>query len=389
MEICYNPWQITSIYEFLFFNCPSCNYKVVSSKKQSFVNHAYKVHPESIDHLSDIQDGSISDINPPWQDIKLEINYDEIQEASISSEKTYELHQQNEHQVDRDEHLAIKDKENNASLEYFKEIDEPMDNILTQKSLNRNHKRKQRHLLREELDEQVEGKDQVDKIVNQKVIETSPQKKTYPLVKTESVCEQCGGAFSNKYLLNYHVRRVHDDVRNFPCSYCSKRFKSGKNLRDHVNNIHLNFKAYQCDSCGSTYRTENQLKDHIKTVHNGVKKETFKCESCARTFTRKVGLKLHTDIVHKGIAKITCKTCNVVFQTNSKLKVHIDAVHEKIKKYECNQCGSKFAASYNLRQHIANVHEGRLQFQCQHCLKGFRRRPLLNKHLEIEHGSKT
>ena len=70
MEICTNTWEITSLYEFLFFNCPSCNYKVVSSKKQSFVNHAYEVHPESIDHLSDIQDGSISDINPPWQDIK-------------------------------------------------------------------------------------------------------------------------------------------------------------------------------------------------------------------------------------------------------------------------------------------------------------------------------
>ena len=175
MEICNNPWEITSLYEFLFFNCPSCNYKVVSSKKQSFVNHAYEVHPESIDHLTDIHDGSINDINPPWQDIKLEINYDEIQEASISSEKTHE----NEHQVDRDEHLDIKDKENNASLEYFKEIDEPVDNILTQKSLNHNHKRKQIHLLREELDEQVEDEDQVDKIVNQKAIETSPQKKVY------------------------------------------------------------------------------------------------------------------------------------------------------------------------------------------------------------------
>ena len=163
-------------------------------------------------------------------------------------------------------------------------------------------------------------------------------------------------------------------------------------------NAHRTFRTCRA-TCLKWWRTNanNDDKEDILKLENSISLKTgnesmkdFKCESCDRTFTRKIGLKLHVDIVHKGIAKITCKICNMIFQTNSKLKAHIEAVHEKIKKYKCDQCFSKFAASYNLRQHIATVHEGRFQqFQCPSCSKGFRRRPLLNQHLENEHGSKT
>ena len=43
-----NPWDIESIYELQFFNCPSCIFK--DQSKQEIINHAYEVHPESIEH---------------------------------------------------------------------------------------------------------------------------------------------------------------------------------------------------------------------------------------------------------------------------------------------------------------------------------------------------
>ena len=49
-----NPWAVLSIFEFQYFNCPSCVFKTHSKKE--FINHAMKVHPESIIHLSNIQD---------------------------------------------------------------------------------------------------------------------------------------------------------------------------------------------------------------------------------------------------------------------------------------------------------------------------------------------
>ena len=60
-----NPWDIQSIYEFQYFNCPSCSYK--NQSKQEFVNHAYDEHPDSVSYLSNLVDvESFRDIDCPW-----------------------------------------------------------------------------------------------------------------------------------------------------------------------------------------------------------------------------------------------------------------------------------------------------------------------------------
>ena len=58
-----NPWNIHSLYDLQYFNCPCCKYK--NSSKQEFVNHAYCFHPESNQHLRNITDGSITDVDFP------------------------------------------------------------------------------------------------------------------------------------------------------------------------------------------------------------------------------------------------------------------------------------------------------------------------------------
>ena len=53
-----NPWNIKSIYELQYFNCPSCLFKHQS--KQEIVNHAYESHPTSINLLlTNIKDDSL------------------------------------------------------------------------------------------------------------------------------------------------------------------------------------------------------------------------------------------------------------------------------------------------------------------------------------------
>ena len=68
-----NPWNIQSIYDLQYYNCPECIYKINS--KQEFINHAYSFHPESEDYLRNIKDGSISDIDLPI-DSKFELKTD-------------------------------------------------------------------------------------------------------------------------------------------------------------------------------------------------------------------------------------------------------------------------------------------------------------------------
>ena len=66
-----NPWNIQSLYDLQFFNCPSCNYKDYS--KQEFVNHAYNVHPEAYQYLNNIKDGSIDDLITPNDNAMLDL----------------------------------------------------------------------------------------------------------------------------------------------------------------------------------------------------------------------------------------------------------------------------------------------------------------------------
>ena len=67
-----NLWNVGSLYDLRYYNCPSCPYKHVS--KQDFACHAFDTHPESVNFLRKIIDGSLDDIYCPWEsnDCKIE-----------------------------------------------------------------------------------------------------------------------------------------------------------------------------------------------------------------------------------------------------------------------------------------------------------------------------
>ena len=62
-----NPWDIRSLYEFQYFNCPACHFKTEYFKTQDFVDHACTSHPESTNYLRSIDDGSMDDVEIPWE----------------------------------------------------------------------------------------------------------------------------------------------------------------------------------------------------------------------------------------------------------------------------------------------------------------------------------
>ena len=59
-----NPWNIQSIYDLQYFNCPTCEYR--NHSKQEFVNHAYDFHPKAIEYLANVNTESLIDIVCPW-----------------------------------------------------------------------------------------------------------------------------------------------------------------------------------------------------------------------------------------------------------------------------------------------------------------------------------
>ena len=56
-----NSWNIESLYDLRYYNCPSCDCK--TNLKQEFINHAYDSHPEIIYYLKNIKDDSLDDVS--------------------------------------------------------------------------------------------------------------------------------------------------------------------------------------------------------------------------------------------------------------------------------------------------------------------------------------
>ena len=69
-----NPWNVQSLYDLQFFNCPSqfCIYK--SHSKQEFLKHAFSNHPESEPYLINFKDDSLSDVDFPLLESKVDSN---------------------------------------------------------------------------------------------------------------------------------------------------------------------------------------------------------------------------------------------------------------------------------------------------------------------------
>ena len=53
-------------------------------------------------------------------------------------------------------------------------------------------------------------------------------------------------------------------------------------LKKYINAVHNGQKDHICDSCGKAFSQAWILKKHIDTVHNG--KKDHKCDICAKAF---------------------------------------------------------------------------------------------------------
>ena len=79
-----NPWDVKSLAEFHFYNCPSCTEKY--NDEQDFVGHAFTSHPESAEFLNKIWD--------PNNVVKVELKEDEVDvDHVVPPPKSNSIHQ--------------------------------------------------------------------------------------------------------------------------------------------------------------------------------------------------------------------------------------------------------------------------------------------------------
>ena len=330
-----NPWDVESLYEFRYYNCPSCPYKQAS--KQDFICHAFDTHQESINFLSKIIDGSLDNILCPWdsndyQRENIDISGD-LKSEFDNNESTEEVSLV----VVKNEITELSESEDIDYLDSMKDED----NILVDESI------------------QYDEENSTDRKEDTQFIIMKNHSN-----HGENMCNLCGKTFSNKSYLIFHTsvdhaennhvdKTVHKEQKDYKCASCNKSFSHKSSLKTHVTTVHNSQKDHKCDKCGKSFSRSGTLKNHIIEVHDGFKGTI--CESCGRSFSRPSRLKEHYQTIHEARRDFKCDSCVKSFKTLSHMKQHIHIVHEGNMDFKCESCGKPFSREDNLKRHISTV----------------------------------
>ena len=414
-----NPWNVSSLYNFQFFNCPTCSF--MTTLKQQFVDHAYLKHVECVEFLSRIQDGSLEGLDCPWNDYFIKEEFDplsqdqeyqtievkndsfkddDISESESDEEKKSEpcdlyssnIASKNNH--DRSTHISIIQEslpiepkhEKTVKLSFVPEVKDKKEE--TKRTISCD-------VCGEELhQENGSDKSSSDLINDHKSyyhdlkcklcgkLSWSDRKgldNHIYLHHSEKKCPHCPKSYSKQNVLKRHIETVHENKEQFPCIHCSKKFQTFEGKLKHEKSCGGSF---TCEKCGMNLKSKTRLQQHM-TKHHGTKENV--CDQCPATFVFKSELKYHIDRVHLGKKKFQCEHCGLQCGGIFQLTTHIKAIHEKLKDKRCDLCGKEFSREFSLKQHKLAQHNIGKKFECEQCDKKFSNKFFLNSHVTYVH----
>ena len=436
-----DPWNVESLYEFQYFNCPSCEFK--HGEKQDFLHHAYKSHPDSINSLSNITDGSLDNVLCPWD------SHENVESIKNEVESEQEQSDEQEYSVEK-----IIDKRCNlkGQISYlikwkgYEDIDntwEPIDNLYCLdliKEFERSHKT--------DLEFSEKGMEdfKTEDIIIPETNKESNQNVVVQMVK----CYYCAQEMERS-IVRIHMEKSHpskpvifnivkdkkcitkeeDEKDIFESSTKEEEINSSQDLtmkQEFDNNETINIvKCYHC----SVAIIHSEIRLHIEDQHPGeeviyipiesVKTDdaaddnivhedhqsdfncdlcnksfpkadalkrhmkchsakVFKCSTCQKSFSRSYHLKTHVAVCKS----YKCDFCEEVFLSQALLITHMKDIHQEKPKYNCEVCGRTFSKKYYIKSHIQHVHAEKIH-TCDLCGKSFTLPKLLEKHVEWNH----
>ena len=318
-----NPWNIETLYDFLFFNCPSCTYK--NNSKQKFVDHAVQLHPESSQFLLNLKDSSINDVNFVQEFLKCEFAAENLtSDPSTQEFLKVELEEFKINTDDADE--EIQNYDYFETLENDEAHDEDLKDDLDPSYFRENDFTKN------------------DKIGKKK---TNAKKKTNGRKKTNQItkCEYCEASYPRKDHVFRHMRSKHREKLEYKCDECDELFATEKYLKFHYGSQHEDLNKIKCKYCQESFGTTKKLKCHMMRIHKTSPKfnkfsneqPKVKCEKCSKYFFKNY-LHTHMTKLHSEGVKRQCEKCGLDFENKSRLSEHLNLVHREQNKEACHIC---------------------------------------------------
>ncbi|KAJ9601455.1 hypothetical protein L9F63_000372 [Diploptera punctata] len=135
---------------------------------------------------------------------------------------------------------------------------------------------------------------------------------------------------------------------------------------DEDDDISSNFRC-TCNMCFKTFSNKRLLENHMKIIHMGGK--AYKCNTCSKLFAYKHLLIKHAKMHSGGEQVFSCKVCSRKFPSLKTLNNH-KGVHTRFKYYNCPICSKSFNGMKNWEQH-QRLHMSNVRYRCKLCGKTF------------------
>jgi hypothetical protein len=118
----------------------------------------------------------------------------------------------------------------------------------------------------------------------------------------ENLCNYCGKRFAKKYLKNFHVFSVHDQIKAHACKEENCDFVAAKlhTLTQHDMALHKKQKPFKCFACDYETSRRQSLQQHLELMHDAQQQQ---CTVYHQTFRRKKQLKMHIHSKHMQVGQ--------------------------------------------------------------------------------------
>ena len=269
VEMEFNPWNVSSIEQFLFYNCPECESKY--SNREQFVGHAMVAHENARDILmtilrsENVKASNEDNLDPEGFDVngndncmgiqiaKVESITDDLTEINSSSgaEDTSRTisHTSNVHEdieeVDYPEGFDDNGNDNNEGIHFkicdettsdplsFEVAIEDIDELYCTESLSYDEPETyETSTLNPPVTVKISNEQK--KPMGENLL-VKPEK--HRLNNESKKCEECGKGFITPSKLQRHSYS-HSGLRPFQCTICAKSFSQSANLKTHIKNTH-------------------------------------------------------------------------------------------------------------------------------------------------------
>ena len=384
-----NPWHIQSLYELQYFNCLSCSYK--NKSKQDIVNHVYDLHPEAIDALNNISDGSTENLDLPWRlkEFKVELfenpspqQGDEQQSDHDDDIKYYETSDQEIFDFTSKSHNA---NDNNKDLYKVRVELSPMkrnsycficDQYYCTKSVYQNHMKNKHTGLSITINKAKEenneaGVDKSEDIFPPQKHEFDEKNTSHEFGKTivpfPLIFDTKKSELKFKSSININTKAANEEnVEEFTDQYDQEITDNyDQEITDQFDQEDTNDNENITTNNGNEESiSDNNFKPLTKLVKNKVTTKKYKTNlKYDKNF-----VKLH--MISDNPKKYKCSLCDFSPNHSSNLKRHYHAMHVKNrdkkfkeieKTFQCHECGK-------IETYIGKS-DGKIRTKCTDCKK--------------------